>query len=244
MEANIEHYLHTIIEEGIYSNRDNLIFHLKATFDGIDFKDKRILDIGGGAGLHSFYAACNGAKEVICLEPEAEGSTPGVIEKFKKLSKRLKCDNVILSLVTFQDFEPDGKTFDIILLYDSINHLDETACINLLKNDSSKAIYKKIFLRISSLLNKGAKLIICDCSRHNFFAFLRIRNPFLPPTMEWHKHQTPEAWADLLSDVGFVNPEIRWSSFNRLRYVGKVLLGNKFMAYFLRSHFCLIMSKS
>jgi hypothetical protein len=163
-------------------------------------------------------------------------------EKFHKISNRLKYDNATLEPITLQAFESHGKMFDIILLHNSINHLDEAACINLLKDDSSKTIYREIFLKIDSLSNKGAKLILCDCSKYNFFAFLGIRNP-ISPSIEWHKHQAPEVWAGLLGDVGFVNPKIRWSSFNRLRRWGKVVISNKLVAYFLSSHFCLTMDK-
>jgi len=241
-EQNVELYLNTIIKNGFYSRKGNLRFHLENLFGGIDFKNKAILDIGGGSGLYSFYAACMGAKEVVCLEPEGEGSSSRVTEKFQQLSSQLKNDNVTLEPTTLQAYESDGKTFDIILLYNSINHLDEPACINLLHDDSSKAVYRKIFSKISSLSNNGARLIICDCSRRNFFSALGIRNP-IAPTIEWHKHQAPELWADLLSDVGFINPKIRWSSFNGLRSCGKVLLGNRLMTYFLTSHFCLAMDK-
>ena len=147
-----------------------------------------------------------------------------------------------LSPLHFKPLIPGGKQFDIILLHNSINHLDETACINLLSDEASKAIYLDIFSKLSSLASSGAKLIVCDCSRYNFFALLRIRNPFAP-TIEWHKHQAPEVWVGLLSQVGFVNPRIRWTSFNTLRLPGRVLLGNKLLSYFLRSDFCFTMEK-
>ena len=144
--------------------------------------------------------------------------------------------------VTFQAFDPTGKQFDTILLHNSINHLDETACINLLNDEASQAIYMDIFSKLSSLASSGAKLIVCDCSRYNLFALLRIRNPFAP-TIEWHKHQAPEIWVDLLSQVGFVNPKVRWTAFNTLRSPGRILLGNKLLSYFLRSDFRFTMEK-
>ena len=242
-KQNDELYLNAIIKEEMYPSKGNLQFHLKTLFEGINFENKRVLDIGGGSGLHSLYAAYRGAKEVVCLEPEAEGSCPGANEKFRKLSRNLELNNVTLEPITIQDFEPEGKRFDIILLQNSINHLDETACINLLKDESSKTTYKKIFSKISSLSNSGAKLIVCDCSRYNLFALLRIKNPFAR-RIEWQKHQSPEVWANLLSEVGFVNPNIRWTSFNRLRHWGKVIIGNKLISYFLISHFCLTMYKA
>jgi len=227
---------------GLFSTKNRLKFQMDTLFKDIDLKNKRVLDIGGGAGLFSFYASCSGAKKVVCLEPEAEGSASGVTDKFLKLKEHFKRNDVVLKPLTLQTFETEGDTFDIILLYDSINHLDETLCINLLRDSKSKAIYQSIFSKIYSLSNEGAKLIVCDCSRYNFFALFKIRNPFVP-TIEWHKHQSPTLWVNLLGKAGFTNPKIRWSSFNILRNWGKVLFGNKLMAYFLTSHFRLIMDK-
>ena len=241
-KPNLESYLSAAIEEGLYPNRGNLQFHLKTLFKNIPLKNRRVLDIGGGSGLHSFYAACMGAKEVVCLEPETEGSRSGAGAKFRKLSGILGYDSVRFEPVTFQAFDPAGEQFDIILLHNSINHLDETACINLLNDEQSKAIYMDIFSKLSSVASSGAKLMVCDCSRYNFFALLRIKNPFAP-TIEWEKHQAPEVWVNLLSQVGFVNPRVRWTAFNTLRSPGRVLLGNKLLSYFLRSDFCFTMEK-
>ena len=241
-QPNVEGYLSAVIEEGLYPNRGNLQFHLKTLFKDVALENRRVLDIGGGSGLHSFYAACMGAKEVVCLEPETEGSRSGMGAKFRKLGGMLGYDQVWFEPVTFQAFEFGGKRFDIILLHNSINHLDETACINLLNDEASRTIYLNMCSKLSSLASGGAKLIVCDCSRYNFFALLRIRNPFAP-TIEWHKHQAPEVWADLLEQVGFINPRIRWTSFNTLRSLGRVLLGNKLLSYFLRSDFCFTMEK-
>ena len=205
-EPNLENYLAAVIEEGLYPNKGNLRFHLKTLFRDITIENRRVLDIGGGSGLHSFYAACMGAREVVCLEPETEGSRSGMGAKFRKLGGMLGYDQVWLEPVTFQAFEPARKQFDIILLHNSINHLDETACINLLSDEASRTIYLNMCSKLGSLASSGAKLIVCDCSKYNFFALLGIKNPFAP-TIEWHKHQAPEIWVDLLSQVGFVNPK-------------------------------------
>ena len=242
VDRDIDFFLNTIINEELYSTKSNLQFHLDTIFKGIDFRNKTVLDIGGGSGLLSFYASYKGAKEVLCLEPEADGASSHAIEKFQKVNRILEFNNVKLEPITFQAYEPVGNSYDIIVLYNSINHLDETACINLLKDDTSKVIYKNLFLKLHSLLNTGGKVIICDCSKYNFFNLFKLRNPFAP-TIEWHKHQSPEVWAKLLGDVGFANHKIRWSSFNSLRNWGRFLIGNKLMAYFLNSHFCLTVDK-
>ena len=241
-EPNLESYFSAVIKEGLYPSRGNLQFHVKTLFKDITLENRRVLDIGGGSGLHSLYMACMGAKEVVCLEPETEGSRSGLEEKFRKLAEVLGQDQVKFEPTTFQAFDPGGKQFDVILLHNSINHLDETACINLLSDEASKATYLNMCSKLSSLAGRRAKLIVCDCSRYNFFALLRIKNLFAP-TIEWHKHQAPEVWVDLLSQVGFANPSLRWTAFNTLRAPGRVLLGNKLLSYFLRSNFRFTMEK-
>lgn len=241
-DPTVEIFYDTVINEKLFSNKGNLKFHLNSLFEGIEFANKRVLDIGGGNGICSYYASCKGAKEAICLEPSAEGSSVNTIRDFKRLGKLLNSNNVSIEPITFQKYNPDNKGFDIILLNNSINHLDEIACINLHNDQRSKATYKGIISDISAITNNGAIIIICDCSRYNLFNMLNVRNPFAP-TIEWNKHQSPKVWLELFKDVGFINPRIRWSSFNRLRYWGKLLTGNKLMAYFLHSHFCLTMEK-
>ncbi len=145
---------------------------------------------------------------MVCLEPEGEGSTHGATEVFERRRALLNLDNVVLKPTTLQSFEPDGAPFDIVVSCNSINHLDEAACMTLLDDPASRAVYRELFSKISALSSRGATLIACDCARHNFFGRLGIRNPFVP-TIEWDKHQAPEVWADLFGEVGFSNPKIR-----------------------------------
>lgn len=238
----VDQYLAVACQESLYSTPGNLEYYLHYLFQDTAFFGKTMLDIGGGGGLFSFYAACCGASHVVCLEPEAKGSSPGMVDQFRRLSTLLSLDQVRIYPIRFQDFDPGSETFDIILLHNSINHLDEAACMNLQHDRHAVETYRGIFQRLSSMVSRGAKLIITDCSRYNFFALCHLKNPF-GPTMEWHKHQSPNYWARLLSDVGFRNPRIRWTSFSSLRSIGRLLFGNKVAAYFLQSHFCLTMKK-
>lgn len=237
-------YFSLVIGEGLYSSRRSLEFYLNFLFKDMSFKGKSMLDIGAGTGIFSFYAACMGASEVISLEPEAEGSSQGMMEIFKKLQSGLM-NQVKVKLVpkTLQDFNSNDRKFDIILLHDYINHLDEEACMRLKYNIGAINIYRKVFEKLSNLASTMSKLIIVDCSRYNFFYLCLLKNPFAS-NIEWQKHQPPKYWAKLLSDFGFHNPKIRWSSPNRLHAIGRLALGNKFASYFLGSRFCLVMEKN
>ncbi|HLC17195.1 MAG TPA: class I SAM-dependent methyltransferase [Thermodesulfovibrionia bacterium] len=239
----LKKYFDIVIHDGLYSSAGNLRFYLSQLFGSVDFQNKTMLDVGGGDGLCSFYGASKGARSVICLEPEEEGSTSGVTTKFRKVNEQLSLLNrVKLINKTFQEFDNESELFDIILLHYSINHLDEEACIRLDRDEDARQRYKKIFEKFYALAAPGAKLIITDCSRYNVFALLGLKNP-TAPTIEWQKHQSPEFWAELLTEIGFCNPEIRWRSFDQLRSVGKILLCNKVAAFFLQSLFFLTMEK-
>lgn len=232
-----------IIREGLYSNETNLKFFWDYLFPDISFADKTVLEIGGGSGLLSLYAASKGAKNVICLEPELAGSTCGSSKKFDHVKKELKLDNVVLENNTFQGYDFSNHRFDIVLSYDSINHLNEKACENLSKSREAQSAYISILKQISEICVPGANLIIADCSRYNVFSCLGINNPFVP-TIEWHKHQSPFLWIKMLKSVGFCNPIIRWRTYNKLGFIGKRVLANAFVSFFLSSHFLLKMKKS
>jgi cyclopropane fatty-acyl-phospholipid synthase-like methyltransferase len=238
-----EEYLNKMIESGLHKNKSNLREMLKSTFEEISFQGKNVLDIGGGEGLLSFYAASSGASKVICLEPEQDGSTKGMIEKFNKTKSSLNLENIDIQVKTFQEYEPGDEMFDIIISHNSINHLNENACINLLSDRNSLTVYEDLSKKVSRISRPNAILVICDCSRYNFFSLLNVRNPFVP-TIEWHKHQSPETWARIFNKVGFKTRKIRWSSFNSLGSVGRFLLANKISSFFIMSHFKLIMIKS
>lgn len=242
MNENMRRYFEVVTQKNMYSNHKNLQFHMNAIFDGTEFSNKQILDIGGGKGLYTFYSASRGAKHVISLEPEGDGSNDGVHQLFNDVNQTLNLDNVELQAKTLQQFNPGSTYFDLILMHNSINHLDEDACENLKHDPKAQATYLELFRRIYDMAAPGARLIVCDCSRYNAWAFLKLRNPFAP-SIEWTKHQSPKLWARLLKQAGFQTPRIRWSTFNRLGAPGRLLLGNKIMAFFLRSHFCLTMEK-
>ena len=236
-------FVDVVIREGLYnSSPGNLRFYLSDLFSGITFANNSMLDIGSGSGLFSLYASFIGAKPVIALEPELEGSKKGVSRKFNHISDYLGLEDIILQRVSFQEFYPEDKTFDIILLHKSINHLNEEACINFQTNQDARDTYRSIFRKLSELANPGCRLIITDCSRYNFFALIRVQNPFAP-SIEWHKHQSPKYWAKMLQDFGFRNPKIRWRAPNTLREFGKFFLGNKFASYFISSYFQLVLTK-
>ncbi len=221
----------------------NVRFYVKYLFKGIDFTGKTMLDVGAGDGRFSYYAACAGASRVVSLEPEAAGSGTGRVDKFKRLASLVDQPQVEFVPVPLQEYTHEDGLFDVLLLHASINHLDEEACVRLHEDPAAQETYLGIFRILASLARPGGVLIVTDCARRNLFGDLGVRNP-IARTIEWHKHQSPELWAELLTRVGFVRPDIRWTTFNTLRSPGRLLLGNRVAAYCLTSSFRLAMERS
>jgi len=186
--------------------------------------------------LLTVYAATQGA-ESVCIEPEEHGSTQGITAKFLKLkdavSAELRAELIVSSI---QDYLSVPRKFDVIVIANAINHVNEDACVRLLDDPDSQAEYESLFRRFFDSLNPGGWLIATDCSRSNFFNDIGMKSPFMPD-IEWHKHQSPQTWNRLLQRVGFASARIQWSAPNTLGRFGRLAFGNRMAAYFLLSHF-------
>lgn len=214
--------------------------HMELQYRDIRFDGTRVIDIGGGNGIHSFYAAALGAKEVVVIEPEDAGSTAAVVSQFNKWKDELGDPNVDILTTTFQEYDPEGRSFDIILIQDAINHLDEGACSKLSFDQESQEKFMHIFLKLASIAHVGTILHFSDCSSRNFYPAVGLSNPF-DPGIEWEKHQPPSVWIGLLEKVGFKFISKRWSSPTKLGELGKIIFGNSMMNYFFTSHFIVTM---
>jgi SAM-dependent methyltransferase len=238
----LEHFFDAALRLGVYSNKHNLKRHLNYLFDDIELDCKSVLDVGGGAGLLTIYAAIRGAKAV-CVEPEGDGSTGGVTGKFAQLKAavdaHLSADLVVSSI---QDYLTSAHDIDVVVIANAINHLNENACIHLLDDPQARDAYKAILQPLHRAMAPGGWLVITDCSPSNFFNDIGVKSPFMPD-IEWHKHQSPRAWSSLLEEVGFAPARVQWSSPNTLGELGHALLGNRMAAYFLLSHFRLAARK-
>jgi SAM-dependent methyltransferase len=180
-------------------------------FNGIPLVDQHVLDIGCGRGAWVLWAALHGSKYALGIEPEADGSDPGTIATFRSLIHSLKLgDYVEASSVYLQDLKPVDHLFDVVLLYNVINHLDESAVQTLHQSQDSVQRYILLLKQIYHLLAPNAYVIVADCSRFNFWNRLGIRSPFAP-TIEWHKHQNPETWIYVFDQAGFDLFDLRWS---------------------------------
>ncbi len=237
----LDKYFEYMSEEGLYLSRSNLKYYLEFLFRDFDFQGKRVLDIGAGGGVYGFFAFASGAKHVDLIEPlYGDKLSKSYITANHVCEQMGAKGHVTLHPITFQMYSQYAKPYDIVIMHNSINHLDESACEILAESSEAQERYQTIFRKLHELIIAGGVLIVCDCSRFNFFASLGIVNPFAK-SIEWNKHQAPDVWISLLEKVGFGLQELSWTSYNSLGYLGRIVLGNKFASYFLRSHFYLRM---
>jgi 2-polyprenyl-3-methyl-5-hydroxy-6-metoxy-1,4-benzoquinol methylase len=238
-------FFEVVVNRKMYSGKKNLRFYLSNLFENIELAQKEVLDVGGGRGLLTFYVATRGAKRAVCLEPERDGSSKGMIKAYQDLRMQLsETLPVEMYPLTLQEYlqQTASHMFDVVIMHNSINHLDEEACIHLLEQEDAYHRYLSVFKNLYRITRKNGVLIVTDVSRHNLFSDIGVKNIFVP-TIEWHKHHKPLTWISMLEKAGFKDAAVKWLSPNRLRGPGKLLMGNYLMSYLTRSYFRLTMRK-
>jgi SAM-dependent methyltransferase len=204
---------------------------------GIDFEDGDVLEIGAGEGLLSVWTLYRGARSVVSLEPECAGATEGV-------GARAATHRQALDIGDVWDYRPDplqsyqaDRRFRVVLSHNSINHLDEPACEQLLVDEKARARYVSLFARIRDLLESGGSFVFADCARVNYWDRAGRPSPFAPE-IEWWKHQEPETWCELLREARLLPVSVRWSHpFYRAQHFLGPLLANRTAARCLASWF-------
>jgi cyclopropane fatty-acyl-phospholipid synthase-like methyltransferase len=174
---DIKHAVKVFAEEEKGADCDRLLGIANNVLGSLDLRDKVVLDVGSGRGLLSFVAAASGARRVVALEPEAEGSTSGVVDAFAAVQRRLSLNNLSLYGTRLQEYDYAEAPFDIVVLYNSINHIDEHACIKYRMDPASKEIYINLFKKIYQNTRMGGTIVIADCSSRNLFGDIGLRNP-------------------------------------------------------------------
>lgn len=228
---------------GLWNHGFDFSRSCRQIFRGVDFPGKSMLEIGCGKGILCLWAALHGAREVVGLEPLAQGAfdSSECHRDFQAMADKLGLSQARISPLTIQNYDATPNSFDIVLSVASVNHLDEKNCIRLRESPLAVQAYERIFRRIARIMKPGGKLIIVDAARNNAFGDLGLRNP-MTPCIEWFKHQQPEFWAGLLHDCGFGQTNIRWVSGRLLRHMG-IRAVPKFLAYFGQSVFRLEMTR-
>jgi len=198
-------------------------------------KYARVLDVGCEKKATTFYAALCGAKEVVGLDPETSGSTAGSTQTFSKIRQELglvQCVHNPIDFLTYSSKNP----FDLVLLYNSINHICEVTS-DIQRDEAAHKSQSRVIAKIAEVLKVNGWVILYDASRRNLFGDLRLPSP-LAPTINWKTHQTLGAWRRLLAEHGFGNFHHNWY----VPYIipwARLLLDNPVSNYLTFSHFVL-----
>ena len=145
----------------------------KANLKMIDFRDKKILDIGCGIGIFEKWASRK-ARRILAID---------INKKDLEIArKEVKDKNIKFEYGSIFD-KNFNKKFDIITLFDVIEHFPEEKEIEALN-------------KIHNILEKGGKLLVSSpCS--NFSMFFDIAWYF------GHRHYTKKRLYDILDKTGF-----------------------------------------
>jgi SAM-dependent methyltransferase len=198
-------------------------------------KGARVLDVGCGKGTTTFYAALCGAKEIVGLDPEASGGTSGSTQIFSKIKEELALDQCVHKPIDFLTYSPETP-FDLVLLYNSINHIREVT-FDIRRDEAARKSQGKVVAKIAEVLKVNGWVTLCDASRRNLFGDLGLRSP-LAPTIGWKSHQTLGAWRTLLTEQGFGDFSHNWYVPYIVPWAG-FLLDNPVSNYLTFSHFVL-----
>lgn len=218
-----------------YRSADRYRKRCSFLFEGLKLDGARVLDIGCGKGSFAVWAGLHGASHVLGIEPEHDGSTEGTLAHFQKTIDDLNLGNVIDARASFlEGLKPSDGPFDVVVLFNVINHLDEEAVVSLHVSEQAVASYREILHQLRGLIADGGCVIVADCGRRNFWNDIGLRNP-LVPSIEWSKHQQPEVWTSVFQDSGFMLRDLRWSSI----YPLGILSRNWPIHYLTLSHFTL-----
>lgn len=204
-------------------------------FQGIPLIGMHVLEVGCGIGAWAIWAALHGADRVIGIEPEADGSTENTLTKLRQTIETLELDkNIVASNHYLHELPVQNRPFDVVVMYNVINHLDEKAVVMLHSEAFAYERYVTILQNLRLRMRSGGWAIVADCGRSNFWPRLGLRSP-LAPTIEWHKHQNPRTWIDVFKSAGFESFDVRWSPLQPLVR----LTANRLAQYLTLSHFVL-----
>jgi SAM-dependent methyltransferase len=189
-----------------YSQAD-IEYRWEQFLGGINVRGKRVLDVGCGNGVHSFFlASFGGAQEVVGVDPsEGRGSPTDSHEVFQRRARKLGLENVRLIREDFLTIDDELGTFDVIVLISVLHHIHESA-ENAYKDTEIRQQIRTTFDKMFHLLNPGGWVIIQEASRYNVTQITRAlgyRGPGYLAGMNWKHKQLPKAWTSIAREAGF-----------------------------------------
>ena len=144
---------------GLWNHGFDFARFSRQLFRDIDFRNKTMLEIGCGKGMLCLWAAIHGARDVVGLEPLAEGcyDSSECHKAFRSMAQQLDLPQARILPQTVQAFDSPNNYFDVVLSVASINHLDEKNCIALGESTEAEREYQNIFRNIARHDEAGRK---------------------------------------------------------------------------------------
>ena len=205
-------------------------------FAGVPLAGAHVLEVGCGNGAWAIWAALHGAEKVVGIDPEAKGSSSGDFKTFQDSIETFGLKNKVFAYnYQLTELPPQQRPFDVVIMYDVINHLDENSVTALDREPAARSAYVLALQALRSYMRIGGWLIVADCARYNLWIRLGIACPFTRYMIEWEKHQNPQVWISLFAQAGFECFDMRWSPL----YPFRRLTSNWLVQFLTYSHFVL-----
>jgi SAM-dependent methyltransferase len=233
-------YASMLAEDG-HDNLDAFLYQARSLFSGIDLRGKSVLEVGSGEGLMTLFASMSGAK-VVSMEPELEGSRSGMIDLQRKRLAALGLADVEFLSADFNAWEPGDRTFDVVLLCNSINHLYESPHHARAHKETHRRMVEVVG-KVRRATKPSGVAIASDACRYGLFmaaSYLGIPRPWdlRPLTLNWRIHQNPPVWREIFLEAGFSAVDIIYPLPYRLRGLG-ALVQNPVTNFLLEASFTL-----
>jgi cyclopropane fatty-acyl-phospholipid synthase-like methyltransferase len=233
------HHVEDVLEKAARSVGYSNVFRYRARanslFSGVPLSGAEVLEIGCGTGAWAIWAALHGAARVVGIEPGAAGSGSNTLERFRQTIKSLGLDKKIEATDHYlQQLPLRSRLFDIVVMYNVINHLDEEAVTILHQYPFAFDRYVALLTDLRARMSQDGWLIAADCARSNLWHWLNLPSPFAR-SIEWHKHQNPDQWVNVFERAGFRYVDLHWSPLQPFPR----LTSNWFVQFMTCSHFVL-----
>lgn len=103
-----------------YEDGPRFFTHFRGLLRSEDLVDKDVLDLGCGYGGRTVFYARQGARTVTGNEV-----FPAMVDRCRRLAARLAVENVRFDLATGEDLPYADDSFDAVLSYDVLEHVDD-----------------------------------------------------------------------------------------------------------------------
>lgn len=126
-------------------------------FEGVPLEGSSLIDIGSGAGWASAYAAVAGARRVVSVEPQADGSGSDMLETAAAVRRELGLEDVVEIVPKTIEQAGISEKFDIVLVNNAVNHIHEEACAVVHRDVEAQAVYAPFFQQLADSCVEGGR---------------------------------------------------------------------------------------